>query len=45
MEKSSVCVLLDADVDREMGIDIAHLVQETFRNSDDQVVDEGFDRS
>lgn len=44
-EEPSVCVLLDVDVDREMGVDVTHLVKETLRNSDYQVVDKGFDCS
>lgn len=28
-----------------MGIDISHLILEALRNADNQVVDDGFDRS
>jgi hypothetical protein len=36
-------VLLDVDVDGEMGVDVTHLVQEAAGNTDDQVVDESAD--
>ena len=36
-------VLLQVDVDGEMGIDVAHLVLEALGHADDQVVDEGAD--
>jgi hypothetical protein len=36
-------VLLDIDVDGEMGIDVSHLVLVALRYADDQVVDEGAD--
>lgn len=43
LEKTSLRVFLNADVDGEMGVDVAHLVLETSRDADDEVVDEGFD--
>lgn len=36
-------VLLDVDVDGEMGVDVSHLVLEALGDTDDQVVDEGAD--
>lgn len=36
-------VLLDVHVDGEMGVDVAHLVEEAAGDTDDQVVDEGAD--
>ena len=36
-------VLVQVDVDGEMGIDVAHLVLEALGDPDDQVVDEGAD--
>jgi hypothetical protein len=36
-------VLLDVDVDGEMGVDVAHLVLVALGDTDDQVVDEGAD--
>lgn len=36
-------ILLNVDVDREMGIDVAHLVLEALGNADDHVVDQGAD--
>lgn len=36
-------VFLDVDVDGKVSIDVAHLVQETAGNTNDQVVDEGAD--
>lgn len=38
-------VLLDVDVDGEMGIDVSHLVLEALGDTDDQVVDERSDGS
>ena len=38
-------VLLNIDIDGEMGVDISHLVLEAFCNADDEVVDECSDRS
>lgn len=38
-------VLLDVDVDREMGVDISHLIFETLCNSNDQIIDDGLDSS
>lgn len=40
-----LAVLLDVDVDGEMGVDVAHLVLEALGDTDDQVVDEGADCS
>ena len=40
---AGLSVLLDVDVDGEMGVDVAHLVQEAAGNTDDQVVDDGAD--
>jgi hypothetical protein len=36
-------VLLNVDVDGKVSVDVAHLVQETAGNTNDQVVDEGTD--
>ena len=36
-------VLVQVDVDGEMGIDVAHLVLEALGDTDDQVVDDGAD--
>ncbi len=44
-EQPCVVVLFDIDVDGEMGIDISHFVFVTLRNTDDEIVDEGFDCS
>lgn len=41
----TVGVLVQVDVDGEMGVDVAHLVLESLRDTDDQVVDEGTDGS
>lgn len=43
VEKTSLRVLLDVDVDGKVGVDVAHLVSETSRDTDDQVVEEGLD--
>jgi hypothetical protein len=40
---SGLGVLLNVDVDWEMGIDVTHLVEEALGNTDDHVVDEGTD--
>lgn len=45
LKQTSILVLLEVDVDREMGIDVAHLVLEALGDTDDQVVDEGADCS
>jgi hypothetical protein len=45
LEEPSLLVLLDIDVDGEMGIDVTHLVLEALGDADDQVVDEGTDCS
>ena len=42
---ASLGVLVDVDVDGEMGIDVAHLVLKALRYTDDQVVDDGADSS
>lgn len=41
----TVGVLVQVDVDGEMGVDVSHLVLEALGNTDDQVVDEGADGS
>ena len=38
-------VLLNVDIDGEMGVDVSHLVLEAFRNAGDQVINECSDRS
>ena len=38
-----LCVLLQIHIDGEMRVHISHLVLESFRHADDQVVDEGAD--
>lgn len=38
LEGIGVLVLLDVDVDGEMGVDVAHLVLEALGDADDQVV-------
>ena len=45
LEKPGLAILVDVDVDREMGVDISHLVPETSRDTNDQVVDERSDCS
>ena len=35
--------LLNVDVDREMGVDVSHLVFVTFCHAGDQVLDDGLD--
>lgn len=45
LEKTSLVVLLDVDVDWEMGVDVSHLVLEALGDTDDEVVDEGTDSS
>lgn len=44
MEQSLV-VLLNVDVDGEMGIDVSHLVFVTLGHADDKVLDDGLDGS
>lgn len=39
----SLVVLLQVDVNGEMGIDVSHLVLEAFRDTNDQVVDQRSD--
>jgi hypothetical protein len=41
----AVRVLVQVDVDGEMGVDVSHLVLEAFRDTDDQVVDDRADCS
>lgn len=43
LELIGLLVLLDVDVDGEMGIDVSHLVLVALGDADDQVVDEGAD--
>jgi hypothetical protein len=43
LKQTSLVVLLDVHVDGEMCVDISHLVLETLRDTDDQVVDERSD--
>jgi hypothetical protein len=41
---SRILVLVDIDVDREMGVDVSHLVLVALRYADNEVVDESSDR-
>jgi hypothetical protein len=43
LEKTCIVVLLNVDVDGEMGVDVAHLVLEALGDTNDQVVDERAD--
>ena len=43
LPKTSLVVLVQVDVDREMGIDVSHLVLEALCHTDDQVVDQRSD--
>lgn len=43
LPKTSLVVLVQVDVDGEMGIDVSHLVLETLCHTDDQVVDQRSD--
>ena len=45
LEKTGFRVLLDVDVDGKVSVDVAHLVFETFRDPDDEVVDDCLDGS
>lgn len=45
LEKPSLRILLDVDINGKMGVDISHLILEALRNADNQVVDDGFDSS
>ena len=45
LEQTSLLVLLDVDVDGEMGVDVAHLVLVALGDTNDQVVDDGSDGS
>ena len=40
---ASLSILLNVDVDWEMGVDVAHLVLEALGDTDDHVVDQGAD--
>ena len=42
-EVSGLGILLNVDVDWEMGVDVAHLVLEALGDTDDHVVDQGAD--
>jgi hypothetical protein len=41
--KTSLLVLLNVDVDWEMGVDVSHLVPITLCDADDEVSDDGLD--
>lgn len=41
LEQPSLAVLLNVDVDWEMGVDVTHLVLEALGNANDHVVDQG----
>lgn len=41
--KTSLLVLLNVDVDWEMGVDVSHLVPITLCDADDEVLDDGLD--
>jgi len=43
LPQSSLVILVQVHVDGEMGIDVSHLVFETLRDADNQVVDQGSD--
>jgi hypothetical protein len=43
LELIGLAVLLNVDVDGEMGVDVTHLVQVALCDTDNQVVDEGAD--
>jgi hypothetical protein len=43
LDLAGLGVLLEVDVDGEMGVDVTHLVLESLCYADDQVVDEGAD--
>lgn len=36
-------ILLHVDVDRKMGVDVSHLVLESSRDTNDQIIDESLD--
>lgn len=42
-EVAGLGILLNVDVDREMGVDVTHLVLEALGDTDDHVVDQGAD--
>jgi len=41
LKQTGLLVFLNIDVDREMGVDVSHLVLEAFCDTNDQVVDDG----
>lgn len=41
LPQAGLLVLLEVDVDGEMGVDVSHLVLEALGDADDQVVDDG----
>lgn len=43
MSQTSLLVLLNVDVDGEMGVDVTHLVLVTLGNTDDHVGDQRLD--
>lgn len=43
LEETGLGILINVDVDGEMGVDVAHLVLEALGDTDDHVVDEGAD--
>lgn len=45
LKQASLGVLVEVDVDGEMGVDVSHLVLEALGNTDDQVLDQGSDSS
>lgn len=45
LKKPALRILLDIDINGKMGVDISHLILEALRNTDNQVVDYGFDGS
>ena len=45
LKKPGLGVLLDVDVDGEMGVDVSHLVPETFGHTNDQIVEDSLDCS
>ena len=45
LPQACLAVLVQVDVDGEMGVDISHLVSETLRDAYYEVCDDGLDRS
>lgn len=43
LEQTGLLVLVQVDVDGEMGVDVAHLVLESLGDTGDQVLDDGAD--